>query len=110
VFHTEPPVEVLEQMLTVRLHLDPATDRNGALSVISRSHRSGKQLDFLGLRSDLVVCDSGDVLAMRPLLVHGSGRSAPECRDHRRVLHLEFARSAKLPGNVTWHAFVALLP
>jgi hypothetical protein len=106
VFHTEPPVEVLEQMLTLRIHLDPATDRNGALSVISGSHRSGKQLDFRGLRSHLVACDAGDVLAMRPLLVHGSGRSAADCRDHRRVLHLEFARSPTLPGHVQWHRFV----
>jgi hypothetical protein len=106
VFHTEPPVEVLEQMLTLRMHLDAASDRNGALCVICGSHRSGKRLDFRGLRSQLVACDAGDVLAMRPLLVHGSGRSAPDCRDHRRVLHLEFARARTLPGDVQWHRFV----
>ena len=88
--------------------MDPATDRNGALSVIGSSHRSGKQLDFRGLHSHLVVCDAGDVLAMRPLLVHGSGRSASDCREHRRVLHLEFASSPMLPGDVQWHTFEAV--
>jgi hypothetical protein len=106
VFHTEPPVEVLERMLTLRIHLDAASARNGALSVISGSHKTGKQLSIRGLRSHLVCSAAGDVLVMRPLLVHGSGRSAPECREHRRVLHLEFAHSPHLPGAMKWHQFV----
>lgn len=105
VFHTEPPWEVLEGMLTLRIHIDPADARNGGLAVISGSHKTGKQLNMTGLRSQLVICEAGDVLAMRPLLIHGSGRSAPACRAHRRVLHLEFAASQSLPENVHWHFF-----
>lgn len=105
VYHCEPPMEVLEAMLTLRIHLDAATAANGALSVISGSHRSGKVLATRGLSAQLIAAAAGDVLAMRPLLVHGSGRSEPGCRDHRRVLHLEFAARERLPGAVRWHRF-----
>ena len=40
--HVQPPVERLEQMLTVRLHLDDADEGNGALRVLPGSHRSGR--------------------------------------------------------------------
>jgi len=40
--HVQPPVAMLEQMLTVRLHLDPTDASNGALRVLPGSHRSGR--------------------------------------------------------------------
>ncbi len=106
VYHCEPPTAVLESMLTVRIHLDDATAANGALSVISGSHRSGKVLATQGLSARLIAASAGDVLAMRPLLVHGSGRSEPGSQDHRRVLHLEFAAREQLPGGVRWRRFI----
>lgn len=102
--HTEPPLEVLEQMLTLRIHLDAMTEDNGPLEVLTGSHVTGKRLWIAGFEPARITSDAGDVLAMRPLLVHSSGRSNPACRAHRRVLHLEFSASAKLPGGVRWHA------
>jgi ectoine hydroxylase-related dioxygenase (phytanoyl-CoA dioxygenase family) len=40
--HVQPPIEVLERMLTVRLHLDDADESNGALGVIPGSHLHGR--------------------------------------------------------------------
>ena len=40
--HVQPPVELLERMLTVRLHLDDADASNGALRVLPGSHRFGR--------------------------------------------------------------------
>src|SRR5205807_4301579 len=37
--HVQPPVELLQQMLSVRLHLDDADESNGALRVLPGSHR-----------------------------------------------------------------------
>src|SRR5579859_5606345 len=37
--HVQPPVSLLEQMLTLRLHLDDCDESNGALQVIPGSHR-----------------------------------------------------------------------
>ena len=40
--HVQPPTAILEQMLTVRIHLDRTDESNGALKVIPGSHRQGK--------------------------------------------------------------------
>ena len=40
VTHVQPPLGVLQQMLTVRLHLDDCLDDNGPLRVVPGSHRT----------------------------------------------------------------------
>ena len=40
--HVQPPAEILETMLTVRLHLDDTDETNGALRVVPGSHRLGR--------------------------------------------------------------------
>jgi len=37
--HVQPPASILEIMLSVRLHLDDCSEKNGALRVIPGSHR-----------------------------------------------------------------------
>ena len=104
--HVQPPVELLEKMITVRLHLDDADDSNGALRVLPSSHRQGRlsATDIQELRSRqpdlLCAVSAGDALLMRPLLLHASGRSTNT--GHRRVLHLEYA-AFDLPSPLHWH-------
>jgi hypothetical protein len=99
--------EVLCQMLTLRIHLDEVTRENGPLRVIPGSHVSSDS-EGAGIESAVEVhAAAGDVLAMRPLISHGSGSSMPGTKRHRRILHLEFAASPKLPDGMQWHAFVA---
>lgn len=103
--HVQPPVECLEQMLTVRLHLDDADADNGALRVLPGSHRLGRlsaeRIAKCRETNAEVLCaaKSGDALLMRPLLLHASSRSTSECR--RRVLHIEFA-AFPLPSPLEW--------
>jgi ectoine hydroxylase-related dioxygenase (phytanoyl-CoA dioxygenase family) len=102
VAHVRPPVAILEQMLTLRLHLDPADTNNGALVVIPGSHRQGR-LSGAAIPTDrAVVCAAaaGDVLAFRPLLLHMSRKSASA--HHRRVIQLEYAAAA-LPSPLAWY-------
>lgn len=40
--HVQPPTEVLERMLTVRINLDACGPENGPLRVIPGSHRGGR--------------------------------------------------------------------
>jgi hypothetical protein len=40
--HVQPPVEVLQRMLTVRVHLDDADGENGALRVMAGTHQLGR--------------------------------------------------------------------
>lgn len=104
--HVQPPVELLERMLTVRLHLDDADESNGALRVLPATHRLGRiSTERIGkLRSEkpevLCTASAGDALLMRPLLLHASGRSTS--LRHRRVLHIEYA-AFNLPSRLRWH-------
>ena len=103
--HVQPPVALLEQMLTVRLHLDPADASNGALRVLPGSHRSGRldpsQIQQWRERQPEFLCtaSAGDVLLMRPLLLHASARSTAD--RHRRILHIEYA-GFTLPEGLHW--------
>jgi hypothetical protein len=105
--HVQPPVELLEQMLTVRIHLDDADESNGALRVLPGSHRLGRlpaeRIQELRTQLAETLCNAraGDVLLMRPLLLHASSRSTKP--GHRRVLHVEYA-AFELPPNLDWHA------
>ena len=104
--HAEAPQELLERMLTVRIHLDDVTAENGPLKVIPGSHRSGKMLPNGDVPATTILANRGDVLLMRPLLAHCSGHAHPETWRHRRILHLEFAADTALPDGYAWHEFV----
>ena len=103
------PVAVLEQMLTVRLHLDLADETNGALWVSPGSHRFGRfpsqaaaeVADRQG--KALCVVRAGDALVFRPLLLHSSRKAVSD--SPRRVLHFEFT-SAILPNPLAWQEAV----
>lgn len=103
--HVQPPIEILERMLTVRLHLDEADENNGALWVSPGSHRLGrlpaKEAAEAAEHGGTCLCsmDAGDALLMRPLLMHSS-RKATSHRQ-RRVIHLEFA-GVSLPQGLEW--------
>lgn len=104
--HVQPPVELLQKMLTIRLHLDDANEANGALRVLPGSHGLGRlSADRIReLREEgsehLCAVSAGDALLMRPLLLHASSRSASP--RHRRVLHIEYA-AFPLPLELQWH-------
>jgi hypothetical protein len=104
--HVEASQEVLRSMLTVRIHLDEITEENGPLQVIPGSHRTGKELILGPTPPRLVVSNRGDVLLMRPLLAHCSGRSRAATRRHRRILHLEFAALPLLPDHYEWNHYI----
>jgi hypothetical protein len=103
--HVQPPVECLEQMLTVRLHLDDADADNGAMRVLPGTHRLGRlNAESIARCREThteVLCagKAGDALLLRPLLLHSSSRSMSEHR--RRVLHIEFA-GFELPQPLEW--------
>jgi hypothetical protein len=103
--HVEAPVELLESMATARLHLDDVTEENGPLLVLPGSHRTGKSMELSGHPTPIHAC-RGDVLLMRPLLAHASGRSHAGTTRHRRILHFEFAPSRSLADGFAWNAFL----
>lgn len=104
--HVQPPVSLLNAMVTARIHLDPTGADNGALIVAPRSHLHGKLDSKLipPLTSESAFsceCQPGDVLIMSPLILHSSKRSTRP--DHRRVLHFEYAPPDALDSRLSWH-------
>ena len=105
VWQVRPPAQVLEGVLTLRLHLDACDSDNGPLKVLPGTHRNGQltptEIQSWVQRQTPVECPAaaGDVLAMRPLLLHASDPARRPQR--RRVLHVEFA-SAELPTPLRW--------
>lgn len=97
---------ILQQMLTLRIHLDEVTEENGPLRVIPGSHVSSDSVGVGEDRAASIHANAGDVLAMRPLISHSSGSSLEGTLRHRRILHLEFAASKNLPDGYQWHDFV----
>jgi ectoine hydroxylase-related dioxygenase (phytanoyl-CoA dioxygenase family) len=104
--HVQPPNCVLEQMLTIRIHLDDCNSENGPLRVISGSHQHGKlsseQIQDVQSKIPETTCliPRGGALLMRPLILHASSKA--NLPSHRRVIHLEFAIS-ELDSNLEWY-------
>ena len=110
VLHVQPPIAILENMLAVRIHLDPCGLENGPVRVLGGSHRLGRlagvAIDALRQAEPEVDCvvEEGGVLAFRPLILHASAPSTVP--RHRRVIHVEFATGG-LASPLEWHRRVA---
>ena len=103
--HVEAPEWLLENMLTLRMHLDDMTEANGPLKIVPRSHQSGNE----NHTPATIVGPRGDALLMRPLISHCSAKSVAHTKQHRRILHYEFAGTKELPDGYVWHDFVPVV-
>ena len=101
----QPPVELMLDILAVRLHLDDCSAENGALKVLPGTHCLSKltslEVEAQTTRSSEVTCEvaAGGAILMRPLLLHAS--SPMEKPLSRRVIHFEFA-NFELPEPLRW--------
>ncbi|HYE04896.1 MAG TPA: phytanoyl-CoA dioxygenase family protein [Planctomycetota bacterium] len=109
VVHALAPGAVLRRMIAVRVHLDACDAGSGALRVLPGSHRHGVLDDDATRRlasttaEHVLAAGVGDVVLMRPLLLHASARSGRV--GPRRVVHIDFA-AGELPGGLRWRACV----
>jgi hypothetical protein len=107
--YVQPPVEVLKQLLAIRVHVDPCPAKSGALRVVPRSHTQGRldsvRADELRtLNGEVVVpVPRGGALVMRPLLLHASSKASHP--QPRRVLHFVFGPPS-LPLGLEWQNVV----
>ncbi len=101
----QPPVDVLEQLVALRLHIDDCGVDDGPLNVVAGSHRHGRlgEAQALALRDaqGTVACPvpRGGAMLMRPLLLHASSKATGTSR--RRVLHFVFG-PPRLPLGLAW--------
>lgn len=109
IFAVQPPLPYLENILTIRIHLDDTTEENGALWVVPQSHRKQiyrpETIDWT--QESEVVCrvPKGGIMLMKPLSLHRSSRTTNGMQ--RRVIHLEFA-SMELPDGLNWAEKITL--
>jgi hypothetical protein len=105
----QPPVAVLENTLTIRIHLDDCDATNGALKVVPGSHSWGvvpaETIANHTAAATLCAVPSGGAMLMKPLLLHASNRSTSD--RPRRVIHLEFS-AEELPAGLAWRERLAL--
>lgn len=105
ILHVQPPLELLENMVAVRVHLDSALTENGCLKVIPDSHKLGiltaEAISKIVTSESIYFCEAQKcaALIMRPHLLHASSKS--EVPNNRRVLHFEFS-NWQLPDGISW--------
>ena len=105
VHHVQPSVEVLEKMITFRIHLDDSDRKNGCLKVIPKTHTLGllsqAHIKEIIQKDDFVFCEvkEGDVVLMRPHILHASSKC--DNPTHRRIVHIEYS-NYNLPNGLEW--------
>jgi ectoine hydroxylase-related dioxygenase (phytanoyl-CoA dioxygenase family) len=69
-FAVQPPKEILENIFTIRIHLDKTTKENGALKVLNKSHKKGiYRTDKVDLENEIeTICevDKGGIMIRNP--------------------------------------------
>lgn len=102
-FAVQPPIGILQNNFTIRIHLTDADENNGALKVIPGSNRKeiyrAETIDWEKETEVFCPVKKGGIMLMRPLLLHASNRSTNN--QPRKVIHIEFS-SAQLPAVLQW--------
>ncbi|TPN82307.1 phytanoyl-CoA dioxygenase family protein [Aquimarina algicola] len=102
-YGVQPPVKILQDTITIRIHLDKTDKNNGALKVIPKSHLQGIiriDSEHWDTKNEFVCeVEKGGVMLMKPLILHASNRTMNNKR--RRVIHLEFNKH-RLSEPLNW--------
>ena len=100
-FAVQPPLEILKNIFTIRIHLDDTNEQNGALKVIPGSHNKNiyrpETIDWSIETEISCNVNKGGIMIMKPLLLHSSGRTTNNKK--RRVIHIEFTNQ-ELPAEL----------
>ena len=105
----QAPTKVLERLVAVRVHLDACASQDGPLLVVPGTHVRGRVEATAAVavrRAAMeVACyaERGDVLVLRPLLLHASSKATGTGR--RRVQHFLFG-PRQLPHGLRWQRAV----
>jgi ectoine hydroxylase-related dioxygenase (phytanoyl-CoA dioxygenase family) len=102
-FAVQPPIDILQNIFTLRIHLDDTDQNNGALKVIAKSHLKGiyrpETIDWKTEVETICNVPKGGLMIMKPLLLHSSSKTTNNKK--RRVIHIEFS-NVELPTEIQW--------
>ncbi len=101
-----PPDEIAFGRFSLRIHLDPTDEQNGALKVILGSHKSRHNSESIAMitqNSIPFLCNvpAGGVHILHPMILHASEKVKADSKNRRRVIHLEFSNQ-ELAEGLTW--------
>ncbi len=105
IWHCEPPVDILNPILFVRVHLDDTDAMSGAMEIAAGSHKVGRVRSEgaagIAKTYPLETCTArrGDVLALKMLTLHRSGSATKP--SSRREFRTDFA-GFDLPAPMAW--------
>ncbi len=103
--HVAPPFDLLERMVTVRIHLDDVPADNAPLLIAPGSHRFGlvreERVDAVVAQCGVQVCTAraGDIWVYATPILHASDAAVTPRR--RRVLQVDYA-GFDLPDGLEW--------
>jgi ectoine hydroxylase-related dioxygenase (phytanoyl-CoA dioxygenase family) len=94
-FAVQPPLTILDNIYTIRIHLDDTDENNGALKIVPGSHAKGiyrpETINWNIETETTCAVPAGGIMIMKPLLLHSSARTVNNNR--RRVIHIEFSNT-----------------
>lgn len=106
-WHAEPLIELLDRMIFVRVHLDPANAENGCLQLALGTHTRGKiaaeDAEVVANAAVIEDCvaERGDVLFAKALTLHRSSPSRTSAA--RRAIRVDYC-AEPLPSPLDWAA------
>ncbi len=108
-FAVQPTLDILENIFTIRIHLDNTDENNGALKVVEKSHLKSiyrpETIDWNTEKEVICNVSSGGIMLMKPLLLHGSNKTLNNKK--RRVIHIEFSNKI-LPNDLNWSEYSSI--
>lgn len=104
-WHCEPPAQILDKMLFVRVHIDDGDAESGAMEIAVGSHKAGlvaanqAASTAMTYPHDTCTAARGDILILPMLTLHRS-LAAPK-PGARRVFRIDYAAD-RLPEPLEW--------
>lgn len=105
IWHVQPPIDLLQNMIFACVYLDDADERNGCLELALGSHVKGlvkvEDAPKVAASSTIELCHArrGDILFVKALTLHRSRPSKKHA--DRRTLRVDFC-AMHLPGPLVW--------
>lgn len=103
--HVEPPFALLQNMVTLRIHIDDVDEQNAPLIVSPGTHKLGRITEdriraTVNMHGSALCCAAaGDVWIYATPILHASASSQSDRR--RRVLQVDYSAD-KLPNGLEW--------
>jgi ectoine hydroxylase-related dioxygenase (phytanoyl-CoA dioxygenase family) len=102
-FAVQPAIDILQNIFTIRIHLDDTDENNGALEVVPKSHLKGiyrpETINWTFETKTICNVPAGGLMIMKPLLLHASDKTTNNKK--RRIIHIEFS-NMELPKDLGW--------